>query len=134
LESAAVRKAASERGLPPPALKYREHGKDHLSGETDRSRSDPYAAKLIHERSIEHGTKSDLTHISTMNATKPINDRAGTVRLTSSRSTHQRQTNQFAASIIGASMMTAVVSPRRGASSTTRMVPRIKPIEKTTIA
>ena len=54
--SAAVRKAASERGLPPPALKYREHGKDHLSGETDRSRERPVGGKLIHERSTEHST------------------------------------------------------------------------------
>src|SRR5215471_6878372 len=36
--------------------------------------------------------------ISTRNATEPINDRTGTIRLTSSRSTHHRQMNQLAAS------------------------------------
>jgi len=74
------------------------------------------------------------TDISTRNAAKPISDRAETVRLTSSRSTHHRQTNQLAARITGASTMTAIVSPRRGASSRTRMVPRINPITKTMIA
>jgi hypothetical protein len=72
--------------------------------------------------------------ISTENATKPINDRAGTLRLTSSRSTRQRQTNQLAVRIMGASTTTAALSPKRGASSRTRMVTRIKPIRKTTIA
>jgi hypothetical protein len=61
--SAAVRKAASfsERGLPPPALNYREHGEDHLCSETDRSGGRFVRGKLIRERSTEHGTKSDLT-------------------------------------------------------------------------
>jgi hypothetical protein len=59
--SAAVRKAASERGLPPPALKYREHGKDHLSGETNRPSRRSISGKLIRERSTKHGTQSDLS-------------------------------------------------------------------------
>jgi hypothetical protein len=67
--------------------------------------------------------------ISAINATEPINDRAGTARPTSRRPTHQRQTNQLAVRIMGASTMTAIVSPRRGASSRTRMVPRINPIK-----
>src|SRR5271155_1507915 len=127
------RRAASfsKRRLPPPALNDREYGKNHLSAEADRSGGRFESDKLMHERSTEHSTESDL---SPTNATKPINDRAGTVRVTLSRSTHQRQTNQLAASMMGASTMTAVVSPRRGTSDRTRMVPRIKPMRKTMIA
>src|SRR5438552_766414 len=108
-----------------------EHSKDHLSGETDRAAERSVGGKLIHERSTERRTQPD---ISPRNATKPINNRAGTVRATWSRSTHQRQANQLARSIMGTSTMTAVVSPRRGANRRTRMVPRIKPIRKPTIA
>jgi hypothetical protein len=53
LESAAVRKAASEPGLPPPALNYRKHGEDQLSGETDRTGRRAVTGKLIHERSTK---------------------------------------------------------------------------------
>ena len=49
-------KAASERGLPPPALNYREHGKDHLSAEADRSGGQFEGGELIPERSSEHST------------------------------------------------------------------------------
>src|SRR5690349_7669992 len=63
LESGAVRKAASfsERGLPPPALNYRKHGEDHLSGETDRTGRRAVTGKLIPERSTKHGTHSHLS-------------------------------------------------------------------------
>src|SRR5438105_12581752 len=103
--------------LLPPDLNDGKHSKDHLSGETDRAAERSEGGKLIHERSTERRTQPDL---STRNATKPINNRAGTVRATSSRCTHQQQANQLATSIIGTSTMTAVVSPKRGASSRTR--------------
>jgi hypothetical protein len=45
-----------ERGLPPPTLKHREHGKDHLSAEADRSGGQFEGGKLIPERSTEHST------------------------------------------------------------------------------
>src|SRR5216684_39350 len=105
-----TRPPVSDEVLPSPDLNDREHRKDHLSGETDRSGERSVGGKLIHERSTEHGTQPDLSH---RKATKPISDRAGIVRLKWSRSTHQRQTNQLAASIMGTSAITAVVSPRR---------------------
>jgi len=57
------RRAASfsERRLPPPALNDREHGKNHLSAEADRSGGRFESGKLIHERSTEHSTESDLS-------------------------------------------------------------------------
>src|SRR5215472_14287756 len=51
----------SERFLPPPDLHHREHGKDHLSAETDRSSQRSVRGKLIHERSTEYGTESDFS-------------------------------------------------------------------------
>jgi len=71
--------------LPPPDLNDQEHRKDYLSSETDRSGERVVGGKLIHQRSTEHGTQSDLSRHQRQ-ATKPINDRAGTDRLTSSRS------------------------------------------------
>jgi hypothetical protein len=117
-----------------PHLNDGKQGKDHLHGKTNRACERSVAGKLIPDRSTEHGTNPTSADINTKNATKLSNARAVTFRPASSRSTHQRQTNQLAASIIGASMMTAAVSPRRGATSRTRMVPRMEPITKAMIA
>ena len=50
-----------KRCLPPQDLNDREHGKDHLCSETNRSGRRFVGGKLIHQRSTEYGTKSDLS-------------------------------------------------------------------------
>src|SRR5258708_2390616 len=51
-----TRPPVSDEVLPSPDLNDREHGKDHLSGETDRSGERSVGGKLIRERSTELGT------------------------------------------------------------------------------
>ena len=51
----------SDAALSQPDLNGRKHGEDQLSGETDRTGRRAVTGKLIHERSTEHGTKSDLS-------------------------------------------------------------------------
>jgi len=53
--------ACSDEALPPLDLNDWEHGKDHLSAETDRSSRRSVRGKLIHERSTEYGTESDFS-------------------------------------------------------------------------
>ena len=61
LRMSSTRPPVSDEALPSPDLNDREHGKDHLSGETDRSGGRFVRGKLVRERSTEHGTQSDLS-------------------------------------------------------------------------
>jgi hypothetical protein len=61
-----TRPPVSDEVLPSPDLNDREHRKDHLSGETDRSGERSVGGKLIHERSTEHGTRPDLSRHRTL--------------------------------------------------------------------
>jgi hypothetical protein len=56
-----TRPPVSDAALPLPDLNDREHSKDHLRGETDRSGERSVADKLIRDRSTEHGTQPDLS-------------------------------------------------------------------------
>src|SRR5438105_10284892 len=81
-----MRPPVSDAALPLPDLNDREHSKDHLRGETDRSGERSVAGKLIHVDRPNTAPSPTSADISTRNATKPINNRAGTVRATWRRS------------------------------------------------
>ena len=61
MDSAMDATACPDEALPSSDLNDREHGKDHLSAETDRSSRRSVRGKLIQERSTEYGTESDFS-------------------------------------------------------------------------
>jgi hypothetical protein len=110
----------------------RQQPERELGGKADRSRCRSIAndevARAAAEEQYGHG---QLGAISRMNATAPMSARASVLGATTNPCKHQPQAPQLAVSMTGVSSSTATVSPRRGATRRTRMVPRPNPNRNT---